>query len=148
MSKTILYRLFGVGKIPAQWRATIESEGIVLSDEGIGGSVTYRDFRSPGRRASWKKSAFSGAIALTRTRLLALQFGNPMINVPIVDARLQQMQFSVEGEDKILMAFNANLSHNDWSGTIEYRFRTPQAQAFVKSLHKECPNLKISAPQR
>jgi hypothetical protein len=31
MAKTILYRLFGVGKIPARRRPTIESEGIVLS---------------------------------------------------------------------------------------------------------------------
>ncbi len=136
MAKTLLYRFFGVGKIPAQWRATIESEGIVLIDEGIGGSVMYRDFRSPGRRASWKKSAFSGAIALTRTRLLALQFSSPVINVPFDDDRLREMKFSVEGEDKILVAFNANLFHNDWSGTIEYRFRTPQAQAFVKSLSR------------
>ena len=136
MAKTILYRLFGVGKIPAQWRAAIESEGIVLIDEGIGGSVTYRDFRSPGRIASWKKSAFSGAIALTRTRLLALQFSSPVINVLLDDERLQQMKFSVEREDKILIAFNANLFHDDWSGTLEYRFRTPQAQAFVKSLSR------------
>lgn len=136
MAKTLLYRLFGVGKIPAQWRGTIESEGIVLMDEGIGGTVTYRDFRSPGRRASWKKSAFSGAIALTRTRLLALQFSSPMINVPLDDDRLRQMQFSVEGADRILIAFNANLFHDDWSGTIEYRFRTSQAPAFVKKLKR------------
>jgi hypothetical protein len=136
MAKTLLYRLFGVGKIPAQWRTTIESEGVVLIDEGIGGTVTYRDFRSPGRRASWKKSAFSGAIALTRKRLLALQFSSPVINVPLDDERLQQMKFSVEGEDKILIAFNANLFHNDWSGTLEYRFRTPQAQAFLKRLSR------------
>jgi hypothetical protein len=136
MAKTLLYRLFGVGKIPAQWRAIIESEGIVLMDEGIGGTVTYRDFRSPGRRASWKKSAFNGAIALTKTRLLALQFSSPVINVPLDDDRLPQMQFSVEDEDKILIGFNANLLHNDWSGTIEYRFRTPQAAVFLKSLNR------------
>ena len=136
MAKTLLYRLFGVGKIPAQWRATIESEGLVLIDEGVGGTVTYRDFCSPGRRASWKKSAFSGAIALTRTRLLALQFSRPVINVPLEDERLRQMQFSVEREDRILIAFNANLFHNDWSGTIEYRFRTPEAAAFLKSLSR------------
>ena len=136
MAKTLLYRLFGVGKIPAQWRRTIESEGIVLMDEGIGGTVTYRDFRSPGRRASWKKSAFSGAIALTRTRLLALQFSSPVINVPLDDDRLRQMQFSVENQDRVLIAFNANLFHNDWSGTIEYRFRTEQAPAFLKSLQR------------
>ncbi|HWP52930.1 MAG TPA: hypothetical protein VN476_02295 [Pyrinomonadaceae bacterium] len=55
MAKTILYRLFGVGKMPAQWRATIDSEGVVLFDEGIRSTVTYRDFRSPGRRASLEK---------------------------------------------------------------------------------------------
>ena len=136
MAKTLLYRLFGVGKIPAQWRATIESEGIVLMDEGIGGTVTYRDFRSPGRRASWKKSAFSGAIALTKARLLALQFSSPVINVPLDDDRLPQMQVSVEGEDKILIGFNANVFHNDWSGTLEYRFRTKHAAAFLKNLNK------------
>lgn len=134
MSKTLLYRLFGVGRMPQQWRAVINSEGIVLMDEGIGGSVTYRDFSAPGRRSSWRKVAFSGSIALTKTRLLALQYANPAINVPLDDPRLQQMQFSVEGEDKLLVAFNANLFHNDWSGTIEYRFRTEQASAFLTRL--------------
>jgi hypothetical protein len=84
----------------------------------------------------WKKSAFSGAIALTRTRVLALQFSSPVINVPLDDDRLQQMQFSVEGDDTILIAFNANLFHNDWSGTLEYRFRTPEASAFLKGLSR------------
>ena len=134
MSKTLLYRLFGVGRMPAQWRSTIELEGVVLFDEGIGGSVTYRDFSAPGRRSAWRKVAFSGSIALTKTRLLALQYANPAINVPLDDPRLHQMQFSVEGEDKLLVAFNANLFHNDWSGTIEYRFRTEQAPAFLNGL--------------
>src|SRR5256885_15728856 len=120
--------------MPQQWRTAIDSEGIVLMDEGIGGSITYRDFSAPGRRSSWRKAAFSGSIALTKTRLLALQYANPAINVPLDDPRLKQMQFSVEGEDKLLVAFNANLFHNDWSGTIEYRFRTEQAPAFLKSL--------------
>jgi len=136
MSKTLLYRLFGVGKMPAQWRSTIESEGVVLFDEGIGGSITYRDFSAPGRRSSWRKVAFSGSIALTKTRLLALQYANPAINVPLDDPRLHQMQFTVEGEDKLLVAFHANLFHSDWSGTIEYRFRTEQAPAFLNGLRR------------
>jgi len=134
MSKTLLYRLFGAGKMPAQWRLTIESEGVVLFDEGIGGSITYRDFRAPGKRFAWRKVAFSGSIALTKTRLLALHYANPAINIPLDDPRIKKMQFSVEGEDKLLVAFNANLFHNDWSGTIEYRFRTEQAPAFLNVL--------------
>lgn len=134
MARTLLYRLFGVGRMPAQWRATVESEGVVLFDEGIGGSVTYRDFRAPGKRFAWRKVAFSGSIALTKTRLLALHYATPAINVPLDDPRLHQIQFSAEGEDKLLVAFNANLFHNDWSGTIEYRFRTEQARDFLNGL--------------
>lgn len=134
MSKSLLYRLFGVGRMPGQWRATLESEGLVLFDEGIAGSVTYRDFRAPGKRFAWRKVAFSGSIALTKTRLLALQYASPAINIPLDDERLKQLRISVEGEETLLVAFNANLFHSDWSGTIEYRFRTAQAQALLKSL--------------
>ncbi len=40
MSKTLLHRLFRVGGIPRDARDRIRREGIVLQDEGIGGSVT------------------------------------------------------------------------------------------------------------
>ncbi len=80
MAKTLLYRLFGVGKIPAQLSAELRSEVIVLLDEGIPGSDTYLDFRAPGRRSSWRRQWFTGAIALTQTRLVALQYANFAIN--------------------------------------------------------------------
>src|SRR5712691_10431569 len=96
MPTTLLYRLFGVGRMPAQWRAAIDSEGIVIMDEGIGGSVTYRDFRAPGKRFAWRKVAFSGSIALTKTRLLALHYANPAINIPLDDERFAQLRISFE----------------------------------------------------
>jgi hypothetical protein len=134
MAHTLLYRLFGVGRMPRQWRTMLESEGLVLVDEGIAGSVTYRDFRAPGKRSAWRKVAFSGSIALTKTRLLALQYANPAINTPLDDERFKQLRISVEGEETLLVAFDASLFHDDWSGTMEYRFRTSQAQAFLKRL--------------
>ncbi len=73
MAKTLSYRLFGVGKVPRQLSATLQSEGILLLDEGIAGSVTYLDFRAPGRRSNWRRQWFTGAIALTRVRLIAFQ---------------------------------------------------------------------------
>ena len=136
MTKTFLYRLFGVGRMPAQWRTTLESEGIVLVDEGIAGSVTYRDFRAPGKRSAWRKVAFSGSIALTKTRLLALQYANPAINIPLDDERFGQLRISVEGEETLLVAFDASLFHNDWSGTMEYRFHTSQAQTLFETVRE------------
>lgn len=136
MKKTLLYRLFGIGKIPAQYRAALESEGVVLSDEGIKGSVTYRNFRSPGRRSNWKRQWYTASIILTKTRLLAFAYSNQIIDVPLTDERFRRLQFSLENENNLSIAFDASLFHNDWSGTIEYRFKTAQAASFLSKLRK------------
>lgn len=134
MKKTLLYRLFGIGKIPAQYRPALQTEGIVLSDEGIKGSVTYRNFRSPMRRANWKRQWYTASITLTQTRLLAFAYSNQIIDVPLIDERFRRLQFSLENETTLLITFDASLFHNDWSGTLEYRFKTPHAQAFLDKL--------------
>jgi len=137
MKKTLLYRLFGIGKIPEQYRAALTGEGILLSDEGIKGSVTYRNFRAPGRYSNWKRQWYTASIILTKTRLLAFQYSNPIIDVPLTDERFRRLQFSLENETTLLIAFDASLFHNDWSGTIEYRFKTPHAQAFFDRLREQ-----------
>ncbi len=134
MSKTFLYRFFGFGKLPAEYVAALEKEGIILLDEGIRGTVTYRNFRAPGRYSNWKRQWFSSALILTKKRLLALRLRSEIIDVPFSDERFRQMQFSLEDETTLLVAFDASLFHADWSGSIEYRFQTAQAQAFFDKL--------------
>jgi hypothetical protein len=134
MAKTLLHRLFGVGTIPRSWRTTIEAEGAVVVDEGIGGSITYRDFHAPGKRFTWRKVGFTGAIALTKTRLVALQYSSPAINVPLADERFDKLEISIEGNETLLIAFDPSLFHSDWSGRLEYRFRTSAAAAVLDHL--------------
>ena len=134
MAKTLLHRLFGVGKIPWQLSSTLKVEGIVLLDEGISGSVTYLNFRSPGRYSNWRRQWFTGAIALTQVRLVALQYSNMAINVPVTDERIRSLRFSVEEQTTLVIAFDPALFHDDWSGTMEYRLRTTQARAFLEKL--------------
>lgn len=134
MKKSLLYRLFGIGKMPAQYRAALDAEGVILADEGIKGSVTYRNFRSPMRRASWKRQWYTASITLTRLRLLAFAYSNQIIDVPLTDERFSRLEFSLEDANTLLVAFDASLFHDDWSGTIEYRFKTPHAQAFLDKL--------------
>ena len=55
MKKLLLYRLFGIGKIPEQYQSGLKSEGVILSDEGVKGSVTYLDFRAPGKYSNWRR---------------------------------------------------------------------------------------------
>jgi len=137
-AKSFLYRFFGVGKIPEPLRSQLQSEGIILLDEAIKGSVTYRDFRKPGRQDGWRRQWYIASIALTKVRLLALWNTNPIINVPLADERIRAMRYSLEKNGTVLcIAFDARLFHDDWSGTIEYRFRTPEAQRFLEQLPKQ-----------
>ncbi len=55
MKKKLLYGLFSIGKIPAPDNLAIQSEGLILSDKGIGGTLTYLNFRSPNRISNWKR---------------------------------------------------------------------------------------------
>jgi hypothetical protein len=136
MTKTLSYRLFGAGKIPEALAAQLKGEGILFLDEGVKGSVTYLDFRAPGRYANWRRQWGTASLALTELRLLALQNSQTSINVPLTDERIHKMQFSLEESDTLLIAFDPSLFHHDWSGQLEYRFRTLQAQDLLDKLRK------------
>ena len=123
MPKSLLYRWFGLGRIPKLLNDTLHIEGIVVADEGVAASVTYRHFRAPGKYFSRKKQAFVGSIVVTNVRLVALMYSSFVVNVPFTDERIRKLQISVEG-DRLLIAFDPKLFHDNWSGTIEYRFRT------------------------
>jgi len=107
MAKSLLYRLFGVGKVPAAVMSELKNEGILLLDEGMKGSATYHNFRSPGRRSSWRRTAFPASIALTKMRLLALSYTKSIINVPLADERIKAMRCSLERDDRLCIAFDA-----------------------------------------
>jgi hypothetical protein len=134
MAKSLLYRLFGVGKIAAPLMSQLNAEGMILFDEGVKGSVTYRNFRAPGKAFSWRRQGFAGSIALTKLRLVALAYSKFLINVPLGDERIAAMRYSLEDNGALCVAFDASLFHADWSGTIEYRFRTPEAQRLLELL--------------
>jgi hypothetical protein len=136
MSKSLLYRLFGVGKIAEPLMSQLNAEGIILFDEGVKGSITYRNFRAPGKAFSWKRQGFAGSIVLTKTRIVGLAYSKFLINAPLSDERLRKMNFSVKSNGALCVAFDAALFHADWSGTIEYRFKTEEAQRLVELLQK------------
>jgi hypothetical protein len=84
-----------------------------------------------------QKAWFTGSIRLTKVRLVSLQSLSQAIDVPLTDERIRSMRISVGKERTLLIAFDPSLFHPDWSGTIEYRFRTTEAEAFVAKLREE-----------
>ena len=125
---------FRAKKVAAIYKLRLQPEGIMLFEEDVKASMTFRNFRSPGSYASWRKVAITSLLILTEKNLVALKGSNPIIDVPLTDARLRQINFSLEGEKTLLVAFAANLFQPDWSGEIEYRFHTTQARRFLQKL--------------
>lgn len=136
MSKTLLFRLLGIGKLPANLVAEFQAESLILSDEGIRGTVTLINFRGGGRVSNWKRQWFGAAVILTQKRLVAYRLRHPIIDVAINDARLKQMEFSIEQPDTLVAGFDASLFQPNWSGSIEYRFRTPVSKNLLAFLQQ------------
>jgi hypothetical protein len=136
MSKTLLHRLFGFGKVPKDALAALEAEGIVLLDEGIRGSITFKNFRAPGRRYHRRRNRFTGSLVMTGTRFVAFIHSKPIINVPLADPHLKELHCSLDATDTLRVAFEAAAFHEKWSGSVECRFATAQAREFLERLEQ------------
>ena len=135
MSKTLLYRWFGFGRLPKPMMPILEQEGIALLEEGIGRSITFRNFRAPGKRYSYRKNWFTGSLIVTELRFAGFAFRRPVINVPLEGPYLDKLECSLEKEHAVLrVAFDSSDFHDDWSGMIECRFRTPMARQFLERI--------------
>ena len=125
-----------IGKLHEALMSELQSEGIVLMNEKVCGTITYRDFHAPGKRFLYKKSAFTSTIVVTKTRLVAPSFGKMAINVRYSDERFRSMKFTVE-DWKLCVFFAASLFHPDWSGSLEFSSKTPDAQQFLDEIQKQ-----------
>jgi hypothetical protein len=137
MSKTLLHRLLGLGKIPRKYAPTLRGEGVILIDEGIGGSITLKHFKAPGRRHSWKRSWFTGCLVLTEQTFAAFAFVRPLIFVPLDDNRLSALRCSLEESATLLVSYDASLFNEEWSGMVECRFGTAKARLFLEQLVRD-----------
>ncbi len=132
--KSLFYKLFGVGKIKETLLSELKNEEIVASDEGIKSTLTYKNFRAPGRYSNWKRRWFSGAIILTKKRLVLQQYSQPVINLELTDERFKKIKVSLEAEDTLLFEFEPQLFLENSTGEIEWRCRTPHAKIIAEWL--------------
>lgn len=132
--KSWLYKIFGIGKINESFLSELKAENPVAADEGIKSTLTYKNFRAPGRYSNWKRRWFSGAIILTEKRLVLQQYSQPVINILLTDERLQKIKISLEENETLLFEFEPQLFLENSSGDIEWRAKTPQARKIFETL--------------
>jgi hypothetical protein len=109
-------------------RGRLAAEGLLLLEERLKGSVTYRNYTAPGRRDALTRRGARWAIGVTRSGLLVDGSLGTFIDAQWTDPRLAAVQVSVEDGSQLLIAFDASVFHDDRAGQIEVRVRTSQAQ--------------------
>lgn len=132
MRKSLFYTVFRLGRVPKQAFPVLESEGIVLLDEGLRGSITLRNFRAPGRFHSYKTSIFAGSLVLTELRFAGFAFSKPLINIPMHDDRLRALELTVPREGILHVRFDPAVFDIRQSGSVECRFHTENALGFFE----------------
>jgi hypothetical protein len=127
----------GNGTLKPKLRAALESEGLVLVEEGLHGSVRYERFRAPGRRFHGKVTGERIGLGISEkrfvvycrsgsTKLIDSEFSNPRLN--LVDVTL-------EGGDTVQFRIDYDRAdEGKVSGKIKIVAKTPSAATVVEEL--------------
>ena len=134
MRKSLLYRLFKLGRVPQKALPALQSEGIVLLEEGLRASVMLKNFRAPGRYHHYKGSFFAGSLVLTEQRFAAFAFSKPMVNIPLHDDRLRALELSVPRDGLLQIEFDPSVFDLQASGSVRLRYRTANAMTYLERL--------------
>lgn len=134
MKKTLLYRLFGFGSIPKKLRPALEREGVIVSDEGIGGLLVLKHVNGPRKRYRHRTEAFSGCLVVTKSRVICYTYGKRQINISVEDPKLVNLYVNTTNEQKLFLSFESSNFRTGWEGVIEFRFNTDKVFLFYDTL--------------
>jgi hypothetical protein len=126
--------LAGCGRFPEAFYAALLSEGVSLLEEDVRVTITYRGFRSPRRRSTWRRISTVGAIAVTEQRVVVWGARGKQIDVPFEDPRFKALHIGVEQPDHVLIAFDASAFDRSASGRVELRLRSARPEVVAHAV--------------
>ena len=88
-------RLFGSGRLPPEGASLVAADPSALIAESLVCSITFVNFRAPGRYSAWRRQWFLGSLAVAKDRLVAYRYRKRLVNVAWDDPRVRQIKFSV-----------------------------------------------------
>jgi hypothetical protein len=128
--------LFGSGRLPKMVRDQVQGEDLLLLAEGLTGTLTFRNYKAPGRRSKLRKVGIAGAVCVTDRRLLVWGARGKLVDVPREDERFGQIEVAAEEPEKVLIAWEAGLFHDNRSGRVEVRLHPVQAEHVVELVRR------------
>lgn len=135
------------GRLPPQVRVEPAAQDVLILEEGLKGSITYRNYRAPGRYAALDKSAIRAALAITADRVvIALSPTYKELDVPRSGPWTRVVAVRAERSDLVCFSWRVEAFHRDRSGTEEVRLRTPRAPRIAEILASSGPGAAHQAP--
>ena len=134
--------LLGNGTLKPKLRAALESEGVVLIEEGLTGSIRYANFRAPGKRFKGKITGECFGLGISERRLAVYcRSGRvKLIDQPFTEPRLSALDVSLEGEDKVALRIDFDRGVvPKVSGQMTISAKTPNAAKVVEELSSRLP---------
>ncbi len=129
--------LLGNGQLKPELRAALRSEGLVILEEGLSGSIRYRNFKAPGRRFHGKVTLQRIGLGISRERLAVYcRSGRvKLIDTHFSDPRLTALDASIQDDDTVLMRIDYDrVPVPNVSGEITITAKTPNASNIVEHL--------------
>jgi hypothetical protein len=135
----LLAKLFlGNGTLRPELRAALESEGLVLLEEGLRTRIAYRRFKAPGRRHHGKVVWERAALGISEVRFVVYcRSGRAeLIDSAFTAPRLSAVDVSVDGDDAMAIHVDYDrMGEPKVSGEIMIRLRTANAGRIVDELN-------------
>ncbi len=129
--------LLGNGTLKPKLRAALESEGALLIEEGLQGTISYAHFKAPGRRHNGKVVAECIGLGVSERRLaMYCRSGRvKLIDQPFSEPRLSALEVSLEGDDTVALRIDFDRAAvPKVSGQMTIRAVTPNAASVVEQL--------------
>lgn len=124
-----LRKLLGIGRLPDDMRAAVDSEGVLLLAEFV--PVTYRfSGKVPGKTAKGNIRSYVGALALTHRRVLGTLSTVPRkagrsVDHEWDDAGGSMVRATIDGSGLLLDLADIAVVDPRFSGTLSLRYKTP-----------------------
>jgi hypothetical protein len=120
----------GSGKLTPQLWEELASEGLVLLEEGLPGSVRYTHFKAPGRRFHGKVTPERMALGISRKRFVVYcKSGRvKLADSAFTSPDLRGVEVSVDGDDRVVIKIDYDkIDVERVSGQVALHMRTGNA---------------------
>jgi hypothetical protein len=127
MSRTLLYRLFRIGRLPRRERERLSDQGLTHLVEGVPLTITWRKFSQAGRRVKLHHQNATGAVAFTQERLRVYAFSKPVLDIGLSDPVAHRVSVTCPNPNALSIRLEARDFQPDASGRITYLLLTAEA---------------------